>query len=346
MSCNRILGEGKSYYHCISRTTDRAFVFEGAEEKELCSKIMRKLSAFLGIGVVTYVLMSNHFHLLVEVPDRAELPPLTEEELLDLLPTLYDHVFVDTVRQELERARQLPSAEAQNAAVAKILERFEKRRGDLAIFMKEFKHRVTRYINKKRQRIGTLWESRYKSVLIEGNEGALLTVAAYIDLNPVRAGIVERPEDYRWCGYAEAAAGKAVARKGLGTIMAEALICEDYRSDWRRTHSRYRLFLYGEGREIAPDPETGQPGKKGFSPEKIEEVEQASGAMPITEALLHKIRYFTDGVVLGSAEFVNRVFERERHRFGPKRKDGARKLRGANFGALRVLRDLRVRAFG
>ena len=68
--------------------------------------------------------------------------------------------------------------------------------------------------------------------------------------------------------------------------------------------------------------------------------------MPIAEALRHKIRYFTDGVVIGSAEFINRIFERERHRFGPKRKDGARRMRGADFGPLRVLRDLRLRAFG
>jgi len=95
-------------------------------------------------------------------------------------------------------------------------------------------------------------------------------------------------------------------------------------------------------REVAPNPETGQLGRKRFSPEKIEEVEQASGAMPIAEVLLHKIRYFSDGVVLSSAEFVNRAFERERHRFGPKRKDGARKMRGVQrFGPLRVLRVLR-----
>jgi len=346
MSLSRVIGEGKSYYHCISRTTDRAFVFHGSEEKEVICKLMRKLAAFLGIEVVTFVLMSNHFHLLLEVPDRAKLPPLTEDELLRLLPTLYDAVFVATIRQELERARRLSTVEAQNAQVAKILNRFEKRRGSLAVFMKEFKHRITRYINKKRKRVGTLWESRYKSVLIEGNETALLAVAAYIDLNPVRAGIVNQPEDYRWCGYAEATAGKAVARKGLGTIMAEALICEDFRSDWRRTHARYRLFLCNEGREIAPNPESGQPGRKGFSPERIEEIEQASGEMPIAEALRHKIRYFTDGVVIGSAEFINRIFERERHRFGPKRKEGARTMRGADFGPLRVLRDLRVRAFG
>ncbi len=118
MSLNRVLGEGKSFYHCISRTTDRAFVFQGSEEKEVICKVMRKLAAFLGIEVVTFVLMSNHFHLLLEVPDRAKLPPLTEDELLKLLPTLYDAVFVATVRQELERARQLPTNEAGDAQLS------------------------------------------------------------------------------------------------------------------------------------------------------------------------------------------------------------------------------------
>ncbi|MEZ5431159.1 MAG: hypothetical protein R3F31_08270 [Verrucomicrobiales bacterium] len=50
-------------------------------------------------------------------------------------------------------------------------------------------------------------------------EAALLTMAAYIDLNPVRAGMVDDPKDYRWCGYAEAVAGGRRARRGLGTML-------------------------------------------------------------------------------------------------------------------------------
>jgi hypothetical protein len=52
--------------------------------------------------------------------------------------------------------------------------------------------------------LGTLWEGRFKSVLVEGTGQTLSTMAAYIDLNPVRAGIVKDPADYRWSGYAEA----------------------------------------------------------------------------------------------------------------------------------------------
>ena len=56
-----------------------------------------------------------------------------------------------------------------------------------------------------------IWEERFGSVVVEEEERALRTMAAYIDLNPVRAGMVLNPADYRWSGYAEAMAGKARA---------------------------------------------------------------------------------------------------------------------------------------
>jgi hypothetical protein len=61
--------------------------------------------------------------------------------------------------------------------------------------------------------------------------------------------------------------------------------------------------------------------------------------------LLHRVRYFTDGAVIGSKAFVNEAFAAARERFGPRRKDGARKLRGVGAAAAGVLwsaRDLRV----
>jgi hypothetical protein len=65
--------------------------------------------------------------------------------------------------------------------------------------------------------------------------------------------------------------------------------------------------------------------------------------MPLPSALRLRVRYFCDGAVLGTTEFVNTVFEREqamRRRFGEKRTTGARRMRGADWGELRVLRDL------
>jgi putative transposase len=115
--------------------------------------------------------------LLLEVPDRERLAPLDEEGLLEVLPLLYSAETVEGVRQELERAR-LAGDEGWHR---EILGRYEKRRGDLAHFMKALKLRVSFHMNKRLGRVGTLWEERYKSVLIE--DTSLLTVAAYIDLN-------------------------------------------------------------------------------------------------------------------------------------------------------------------
>jgi len=236
MRTARLLGEGRSFYHVMSRVVDRQMIFE-PKDKEVFRKIMRTLERFSGVRVVTYCLMTNHFHLLLEVPDPDELPRLTEEELLNVLPELHDAVTVKTIRQELERAREQGNERWQR----EIMDRYEKRRGDLGLFLKDLKQRVTLYMNKRLNRSGTLWEGRYKSVLVEGSETALMTVAAYIDLNPIRAGIVGNPEDYRWCGYGEAASGRRGARRarrGLATVLSESLQDPEFRSDWRRTRAR------------------------------------------------------------------------------------------------------------
>jgi putative transposase len=347
MRTSRLLGEGRSFYHVMSRVVDRRMVFK-AREKEVFRKILRNQEAFTGVRVITYCLMSNHFHLLLEVPDREALAPLDEEGLLAVLPLLHDEVVVEGVRQELEHAREAGDERWHR----EILDRYERRRGDLSLFLKELKLRVTFYMNKRLGRTGTLWEGRYKSVLVEDCERALLTISAYIDLNPVRAGIVTNPEDYRWCGYAEAFSGRRGAKKaraGLGLMLSEALQDPDFKSDWRRTSARYRLFLYEEGQEVAPDPERGERGRRGFAEAEVEAVRETEGVMPVQKVLRHRVRYFCDGAVLGTAEFVNRVFEREqerRRRFGEKRTSGARRMRGAEWGELRVLRDLQKDVIG
>ena len=78
--------------------------------------------------------------------------------------------------------------------------------------------------------------------------------------------------------------------------------------------------------------------------ERLREAEeQRMGEIPFGRMLRCRVRYFTDGAVIGSRQFVNQVFEGSRHRFGRKRKDGAGKLRGnasAAAGILWSLRDL------
>ena len=66
--------------------------------------------------------------------------------------------------------------------------------------MKRLAGRQTRYVNKLEERSGSLWEGRFKSSIISSKE-YLLACCRYIELNPLRAGLVNDPKDYLWSGY-------------------------------------------------------------------------------------------------------------------------------------------------
>ncbi len=280
---------------------------------------MRRLEEFHGVKVITYCLMSNHFHLLLEVPSPSSTddpsPRLTAKELLRKLPLLYGQREVEEVRQELERAALSGSKTWER----EILSRYEVRMGDLSVFVKELKQRLTQWYNRSHKRRGALWEERFKSVLVEGCEDALLTMASYIDLNPVRAGLIKDSKDYRWCGYGEAVAGSRLARESLGRIFEAG---EETRGQehpgWRRTASLYRRLLFDRGEQCTGDEE-GRGKRCGFSPGAVKEEGTHEGRLSLAQALRCRVRYLCDGAVLGKKGFVDEIFEAHRERFGPNR---------------------------
>jgi hypothetical protein len=233
------------------------------------------------------------------------------------------------------------------------------------MFMKELKLKMTVAYNRKHGRGGTLWEGPFKSVLLhppspfsfakatankrlrrsgeadeESGESsdALRMVAAYIDLNPVRAGLAQEPEGYRWCSYAAAVAGNRGARQALTFAVTGR-----QRVAWRTVEAEYRCLLYVKGEEVEADDTVDgyEKSKGGFSQEEIAEVLETGGRLPVAVALRCRVRYFSDGAVLGRQRFVDEFFEDKRDLFGGKRTDGGRRMRGAQWGELRVLRDLR-----
>lgn len=192
--------EKRAIYHCVSRVVDRRFVF-GDEEREHFRMFMRMQENFSGCRVLSYCVMSNHFHILLDVPP-ARAVVLDDEGLLKRLSTLYSEAFVATVAKELGEAR----AEENGAHVAEIYARFTYRMHNLSEFMKTLLQRFTCWFNRTHKRTGTLWEQRYKSLIVQSGDAAR-TMAAYIDLNAVRAGMVTDPAEYRWSSYGEAIGG-------------------------------------------------------------------------------------------------------------------------------------------
>jgi REP element-mobilizing transposase RayT len=346
-------------YHCIARVVDRRFAFE-ADDKEQFRIYMRMMENFSGCRVLAYCIMCNHFHILLEVPPRTKVP-LTDEELLKRVGALYSKAFVATVVKELKDARELVAqgmAADGEAYVQRIHERFTYRMHDLSEFMKTLLQRFTRWHNIRTKRRGNLWEETFKSVVVEDGL-ASKTMAAYIDLNPVRAGMVSDPAEYRWSSYGEVmgatSKGGAKAKAGLvRAIMADKGWEADARHWAGRVSREYRMILLEEGEERTREVvnERGervvQVVKKGMKTQQVvSEMDRLSAGKDVAlrKMLRWKIRYFTDSGVVGSRAFVERMFQQSRDRFGPKRKSGARKMRGKAAGAADLLwteRDLRV----
>ena len=180
------------YYHCISRCVRRAFLCgEGFEHrKQWIEDRLERLSQCFAVSVCGFAVMDNHLHVLVRLDgDEASrwsggevvrrwimaYPPKTAKgEAIEISQAWIDHQAKDKKRVELLRGRL----------------------ASLGWFMKALKEPLARMANKEDECKGTFWESRYKSIAILDEE-ALLTTCAYIDLNPVAAGIAAAPETSR-----------------------------------------------------------------------------------------------------------------------------------------------------
>ncbi len=340
---HRILGKGplESYcYHVMSRTCGGEVFFDDVE-KEALRRVIWRMAEFSGIKVVTYCLMGNHFHLLAEVPQRGLWLQRFEgtdgeAKLFEHLSILYSRDYLKLLRDEMAdwRARGMAVMAEQR------LESLKKRFCDLSLFVKEVKERFSRWFNKRRGRRGTLWMDRFKSVLVEGRGEALRTMAAYIDLNPVRAGLVKDPKEYRWCGYAEALGGSRRAQRGLCKAQGKPV------DGWKSAGAAeaYRCLLHAEGREVK-DAQNEKVVERGVSAESARAVLAEKGKLSLAELVRLRVRYFSDGLVLGSREFVESVFDGNREMFGPKRKRGSRRMVESEV-PFYTLRQLRLKPLG
>jgi len=332
MRLRRITLKRGGCYHVVDRIVDRVFRLN-TKQKNIFIKIMHKVMFFCGAELLTYCIMDNHFHILIRFPESQGI--LDEAELVRRMNVLYGVKYTANRQEEWRKSREL----GQDQLVDREHDRLRARMGNLSALVKTLKQRYSICYNRNHDRVGTLWEGRFKSTVIENQPDALNHIAAYIDLNPIRAGIVDDPKDYRWSGYGSACGGKPQSRDGI--IALHHLKKGKDGAGWKKASAEYRklLYLYGE-QKLAKTSD--QVVKRGFSKEKVEEVWRNKGRLSIGECLRCRVRYFTDGVAFGSTAFVESIFEDNRDQFSAKRESGARKMRLGDWGELRTLRDLRV----
>jgi REP element-mobilizing transposase RayT len=318
--------ESAATYHCISRTVNGEFLF-GPAAKEVFRRQLWLVAEYCGVVILTYVILCNHFHILVYVPQRT---PLDDAELLRryaLLypkPTKYKAAQLCVIRQQL--ASNGPEAVKWRTRQLALM-------NDVSQYMKLLKQRFSTWFNQTHQRFGTLWAERFESILAETTGNVTRTTAAYIDLNGVRAGLALDPKDYRFCGYAEAVAGGPAAQRGLQAVTAT--------SDWPAAQASYRQLLFGTG-------SVPRPGTAPLPLHEVQRVLRDGGELPLATLLRCRVRYLTAGAVLGSRAFVEAqlvAYRRLTHR--PLRSaPHALPPLAPGWDSLATLRSLRRRAFG
>lgn len=316
----------KGVYHVTSRTACRQFLFDN-EAKARFLKILGKHAAFCGVEVLAYCVMGNHFHLLVAVPEGREI---SDAELLRRYRLLYSEAHCPP-------SAPLPKVlayllEQNNEEGQQLRERLLARMHDLSAFVRELKQRFGIWYNHRHNNKGTIWSDRFNSVIVEASAEALSTVAAYIDLNPVRAEIVSDPAAYRYSSYGRAMGGNREARRGYEHVFG-------FNATWQSILPSYNLILYGKG-----DRSKGTEGKdRGrIAPDKVQRILDRDGKLPLSDVLRLRVRYFTAGTAIGSASFLKDLAAGFRDSHGLERKRDDYPMQMAEWGELRSFRNLQV----
>ena len=181
------------YYHCVSRCVRRAFLcghdrltgISYEHRRGWIAQRLQVLASLFTIDVCAYAVMNNHYHVVVKLDSSAVL---TDEEVVARWLTLFKG---PPLIQRHQTGAALSPVQCQT--VSEIINVWRSRLQDLSWFMKCLNEPIARQANREDNCTGHFWEARFKSQALRTQE-ALLTCMAYVDLNPIRAGLAESPE--------------------------------------------------------------------------------------------------------------------------------------------------------
>ncbi len=289
-------------YHVMSRTALDGYVI-GDVEKEYLFKLIKTLSAIYFAEVIGFCLMGNHFHLLVRMHPGEEY---SDEEIKKRFKLLYGDEKKHNLGDE-----QIPSLREKWA--------------DLSEYIKEIKQSFSRFYNRLHNRKGFFWSDRFKSVIADNGE-TLINCLAYIDLNPVRAGIVEKPEDYRWSslGYHVQANNKDgflsldFGLREFGPSGIRSTVTNEFHGagimDGEERLKYYRKFVYEKGNIRA--------GKFSHRLTRTH--------TDMVDRFRYRTRYFTDSGIIGTKAFVAKHYQAFKQLFSCKHQKRPKTIHGLN----------------
>jgi REP element-mobilizing transposase RayT len=283
----RLIHEDSGGYHIISRVTGQNFLL-GPREKDRFVEFLYAFCKIYFVGLHAYCVMDNHFHLLVTMRET-EAQDCKESELLERVNLL----------RSFHRQQPVP------ALTKEVVSHFRDRLGSVSRFAQDLKQEFTRWYNRSHDRKGYFWSDRFRGVLI-GHGKAQLACAAYIEMNPVRAKVVDTPEQYKWSSSGALMMNKEHAEEILHPVLEMPDGVEGF-SDYR---DFIRSVMEGECSEFR-----ARFGLDSFSANE-------------------KDPSFSQGCIVGTPDLVNQF----REQFGRPQKDVPFLFNEPDLGVTRVLR--------
>ena len=189
--------EATPFYHCYVRCVRRAFLcgddhLTGENydyRKQWIVSRIKFLSYVYAIDICAYAVMSNHYHVVLHVDKQRALNWSMQEVAERWLQLYKGNLLVDRWLAKPETI-----SEAEMEKIAECIEQWRERLYDIGWFMRGVNEKIARMANEEENCKGRFWEGRYKSQALL-DQAALLSCMAYVDLNPVRAGIADSLEN-------------------------------------------------------------------------------------------------------------------------------------------------------
>ena len=287
-----LIQEKEAVYHVMSYTALPGLPI-GDVEKDYLFNLIKQLSKVYFVEMLGISLMSTHFHILARMHPDGEY---SDEDIKKRYELFYGND--DVISKER-------------------MALYRERWSSLSEFVKDIKQRFARYYNKKHDRRGYFWGDRYKSVIVENGE-TLVNCLAYIDLNPVRAGIVKKPEDYRWNSI-----GYHFQTGNRDEFLSFDFGMKEFGVKSQKERLRlYRKYVYETG---AVDV-TGSKVK--ISREVVEKERKKGFEITRADRFKQRTRYFTDSGIIGSKEFVQSTFQNFKYLFQTRTERVPRHVKG------------------
>ena len=192
---NQISLADTPYYHCVNRCVRRAFLcgedhvtgVSYEHRKQWIVDRLKALASVFAIDVCAYAVMSNHYHVVLKVR-----PLAAQGWDAELVVARWRQLFRGSLLVDRYMAGSC-GTEVEREAAEAMIEEWRERLFDISWFMRCLNEGIAREANREDGCKGRFWEGRFKSQALL-DERALLACMAYVDLNPIRAGLAESPE--------------------------------------------------------------------------------------------------------------------------------------------------------